>query len=84
MTCLGCWRCEEENNLRTLRDGRNVCSWCDDWKSECADYEAKARQIMTLKITEMALEAKILQSIGYDIDRIKKIILRMRNERDGK
>lgn len=78
MTCLGCWRCEDESNLRTLRNGNKVCSWCDCWKNECADYEAKAKRLMALNKQEMAQQAKILESNGYDLGRIKKIILRLK------
>ncbi len=35
---------------------------------------------MVLNKQEMAQQAKILESQGYDIVRIKKIMLRMKNE----
>lgn len=78
MSCLGCWRCEDESNLRKLRNGNQVCNWCECWKEECADYEANAKRLMALNKQEMAQQAKILESDGYDLGRLKKIILRMK------
>lgn len=80
MSYLDCWRRENESNLRTLRNGNNVCSWCECWKNECADYEAKAKRLMALNKQEMAQQAKILESSGYDLGRIKKIILRLKGQ----
>jgi hypothetical protein len=33
--CLGCNRLENDDECRTLIDGRVVCSHCPDWRDEC-------------------------------------------------
>lgn len=40
--CLGCRRCES-GPVVTLIDGRVVCNFCEDWRTEC-----EARHVLSM------------------------------------
>lgn len=95
--CLGCQRLSDPAcNTVVLLTGETVCSWCPEWRVECATRETEARAVLRLPTKDERLSYLATLELAHgtefrrrvevavlDLWELKKARLRARGVAEG-